>query len=208
MSLALAALLLVTFDETARPAPETALRIQAIRGFELLHGRTEATWNALSQARLQVRDSIYPPTQLPLWLDHAYRILLSWQFPIFILILGGGSIVALHLWRGCRIRHGSIVPPLSWAAAWFLMLACLLLAIHPDPRPQAVVATDATPLRLGNGISYSVQLYHDTPIRLAAGLEVLIRTSRDNGWTQIELPDGRLGWVPTSALLSIGGGGG
>jgi hypothetical protein len=61
--------------------------------------------------------------------------------------------------------------------------------------PLVVIAQDDVYLRKGNGALYERR--YDTP--LPRGVEAQQRCER-NGWMQIELADGAVGWVPRSAV--------
>lgn len=63
-------------------------------------------------------------------------------------------------------------------------------------RPLVVIAQADVYLRMGNGPLYERRF--DAPV--ARGVEARLQTER-NGWLQIELADGAIGWVPRSAVL-------
>jgi hypothetical protein len=66
------------------------------------------------------------------------------------------------------------------------------------------VRLDGTVLRQGNGLSYPPHTHQGLPIRLAAGVEAVVRTRRPNEWVQLELPGGHVGWVPQDAVYFVG----
>jgi tetratricopeptide (TPR) repeat protein len=66
--------------------------------------------------------------------------------------------------------------------------------------PLAVVVGDVT-LRKGNGVSYAPVETHLGKVRLSSGVEARALAARPNGWVQIELASGVVGWAPREALL-------
>ena len=63
-------------------------------------------------------------------------------------------------------------------------------------RPLVVIAADGVPLRSGNGPAYPPR--DETPLN--RGVEARLLFDRD-GWLQIRLAGGEVGWVPSAAAL-------
>lgn len=149
----------------------------------------------LQEARARVRDPLFARPVLPSGLGEVYGLFLRWYLLWLVVVVGGGVWLACRLWS-----KQSLWQALGWAGVWLAILLASYLLVRGESRPFAVMRLDATPLRQGNGISYPVQVHQGLPIRLGIGVEALVVTERDNGWVQIALPGGRLGWVPRDAV--------
>jgi hypothetical protein len=81
-----------------------------------------------------------------------------------------------------------------------LLLASLLVeATVTRRRPAGVILAEEVIARKGDGASY--QPAFSEPLH--AGTEFVLRESR-SGWYYIELPDGRLAWIPSEAAELVG----
>ena len=58
-------------------------------------------------------------------------------------------------------------------------------------------------LREGNGLSYPAVVRDQLRITLSTGVEALLLAERDNGWVQIQLADGTVGWTPTESVYLL-----
>jgi hypothetical protein len=67
--------------------------------------------------------------------------------------------------------------------------------------PVAVISADAVMLRKGNGDSYAPVELAGAPVQLNRGVEARALAGRRNGWVQIKLRSGIVGWVPRTSLL-------
>ncbi|HVS34557.1 MAG TPA: hypothetical protein VMS17_03180 [Gemmataceae bacterium] len=64
-------------------------------------------------------------------------------------------------------------------------------------QPLVVAAEDGVILRKGDGVTYPPR--YETPLN--KGVEARRLFQRDDGWVQIELSGGEIGWAPRSSLL-------
>jgi hypothetical protein len=179
----------------ASASTDPAVTIHAIRQFEVRRGRTQESWTALTKARAEVYDPLYARAPLPEWLDFPYRMILQWQLMALGVVLLCGSWAAYRLWKAQLL-----VQSLVLAGFWMMTILALWLAVAREPGTAGIVLTEGSLLRTGNGLSYPVRTHQGVPIRLTAGVEGVVRTVRSNGWMQLELPGGQLGWVPEGAV--------
>ena len=88
-------------------------------------------------------------------------------------------------------------PPLLAAVG---LTALVVLAVRSEreerDRPLAVVAEDGVLLRKGDGLAYPPR--YETPLN--KGVEARRLFERD-GWVQIELSGGEVGWAPREDVL-------
>ena len=106
-------------------------------------------------------------------------------------VLGWGCLIARLRWPR------PLLLALGGAGAFVSLTCCLSIWLEQrdlTQRPPAVVVEQAT-LRLGRGENYEAALSQP----LGPGVELRIRESRA-GWVDVELPDGRTGWLPESAI--------
>jgi hypothetical protein len=122
----------------------------------------------------------------------------------FLIVATGGYVcawLALCVW---------ISAPHSWL--WLvgsvLLLASVAIAAFPflsslfdDRRPISVIAEDGVALRRGNGLSYEPVEHAGQLVWLNRGVEARVRAARPNGWVQLELENGVIGWAPRGQLL-------
>jgi hypothetical protein len=66
--------------------------------------------------------------------------------------------------------------------------------------PIAVIANEVL-LRKGNGGSYELVELDGVGVRLHPGVEARALAARKNGWVQIKLASGVVGWVPRGQVL-------
>ena len=152
----------------------------------------------LAEARGLVLDPLAPPPDgEPAWLPRLSR-------PLRVRLALAGytlawAVLAVGAWRG------------GWwpaAAAGVLLTGALLCGLtaaraewRDERNPLAVVAADGVVLRTGNGEAYPAHLVNGVEARLNRGVEARARGQRKNGWVQLELANGMVGWVPRSAVL-------
>jgi hypothetical protein len=180
------------------PRQDAAATIAALQAYELHHGRDDWSWQLLRQVRPEVYDPLFAQKPMPAWLDGMYIFSLRWFLLLGLIIVSGGAWLAWQLWH-----QRSTWRALAWSVVWFLLLFSLYWMITPSNEQLAVVKTDATILRQGNGLSYPPHLYQGLPIRLAAGVEATVRAQRSNGWVQVLLPNEKIGWVPSDSVYFI-----
>jgi hypothetical protein len=113
--------------------------------------------------------------------------------------LYGAGWLCLGRWlmarRGRTLFLGLLA--LAGAAALGVGLVVLVRGERAEAvAPLVVVAADGVPLRLGDGPSYPSRF--DAPLN--RGVEARLRVERD-GWLQIELSGGEIGWVPRDRVL-------
>jgi tetratricopeptide (TPR) repeat protein len=123
----------------------------------------------------------------PLWLKTALAALV-WLIGTAVMFLG---LRTRLLW----LALGSIV------LGWSLSVAIYFQEKGVDQHPFAVVAEDEVTLRQGNGLSFPPTRANGKQVVLHSGTEARIRCERPNGWVQLELPDGRIGWVHRQQVL-------
>jgi hypothetical protein len=82
--------------------------------------------------------------------------------------------------------------------ALVLGLSALLELRERDSRTGAVVVVPRVVLRTGDGMSYPQR--YENPIH--SGAEVRVVEERA-GWVDVELPDGKRGWLPVDALERV-----
>ncbi len=113
----------------------------------------------------------------------------------------GFGLLALHAWlRPHRVGR----PDLGRAGALLLVVA-LAIGISATvemsaraTRDAAVIVADEIALRTGDGTSYPER--YENPVH--AGAEVRLIEVRA-GWVDIELPDGKRGWIPAESAERI-----
>ena len=117
----------------------------------------------------------------------------------------GFLLLALAYTTGCVcLTRWRMVREVRWLVAGLLLFA---IAIVPawhlvqqwrggPPRPIVVVARDGVLLRKGDGTSFPP--WFETPLN--RGVEAELLFERD-GWLQIELPGGEVGWVSASEAV-------
>jgi hypothetical protein len=164
------------------------------------YGREAWSQDRLRTARAEVYDPLFAVPPRPVWLHQLYLAFLHSMPLLLIAVVFGGAIVVWRRWR-CNQLSSAV----RGVIVWFLILWGLHLVIKPDAQPAAVVRLDGTVLRHGNGLSYPPHGHQGVPIRLAAGVEAVVRTQRANGWVQLELPGGTIGWVPQDAVYLVPG---
>jgi hypothetical protein len=68
-------------------------------------------------------------------------------------------------------------------------------------RPVVIVTGDGVALRRGNGVSYPLVEVNGVAVKLNRGVEGRVRATRPNGWVQLALDNGLVGWVPGDLVL-------
>jgi hypothetical protein len=128
---------------------------------------------------------------LPTWLNHT--------------ILGGAVVLygvgcaALTRWlMAWRLRYllGSVAALLTAGLLTFLLIQAARRVGADDAHPLVVIAEDGVLLRKGDNLAF--QPRYDTPVN--RGVEARLLFERD-GWLQVELATGEVGWVPSEYAL-------
>lgn len=118
----------------------------------------------------------------------------SLLFAITWVTLWAAAAVRLY---SARIPRGVVVAAGCTAA---LLLGSLVIeAALANRRPAGVILAPEVIARKGDGASYPPAFTEP----LHAGAEFVLRESR-NGWHYIELPDGRLAWIPAETAELVG----
>jgi hypothetical protein len=114
----------------------------------------------------------------------------GWLFALTVLGYAGGC-VAITRWRMLRrqsmLLTGTLLLALATGAGGLLVWQ----EREKTDRPIVVIAADGVLLRKGNGTLFPPR--YETPINRGVEAQLLYR--RD-GWLQIELSGGEVGWVP------------
>jgi hypothetical protein len=125
------------------------------------------------------------------------RVPPAWWFGGAALLYGLACVGVLR-WRMTRRTQ-----PLWFTVVWLGAAASLTVggveAVRvgrSDDRTLVVISEDGTVLRQGNGTAYPPRL----DAKLNAGVEAVLLFERD-GWLQIELANGVVGWVPAKDAL-------
>lgn len=174
-------------------------RPQAIRAY-----RRATRWGGTADELTNLRDALAQAG------DEAGRT--AWgtgiRQPLWMYPLGIKVAVALAIWTmmtslSLRIWRPNYLRALGGGVVVGWLLALLLYVDQRDiaQHPYLVVAADDVPLRQGNGYTYPVRVAAGKEIRLHAGAEGRFHGERANGWVQIELPDGLVGWVERQQVL-------
>lgn len=157
------------------------------------HHRTLQTHLTHARQRVPVTPGIDPP-------EEPARPWSAWLRPLALICYLCG-IPVLFWWGATRRREPAL-------AAIGLILGCAVLEYLATYRetgrrewelvhPPVVIRAEKTPLRMGNGPSFTT---HPTVPLLPAGQEGR-RLLERGGWIQIEVPGGAVGWVPRVAVL-------
>jgi hypothetical protein len=149
----------------------------------------------LALARAQVD---YPLVGAGDWLPWLPRLAPRWLWTGLIGLYG---LAWLSLTRWWMIRRGWLLKLGAGAVVGVLVLAGGVGLAEVDRRqdlahPVVVVAKDQVKLRKGNGYRYPPA--DEAPLN--RGVEARWLLSR-GAWLQIELPDGKVGWVPSGDVL-------
>ena len=180
--------------EPTTPHSSPAAWIAVLRDYEQKHGRDVWSYQELCEARTAVLDPYYSAKSPPAWL-YTINLLYLRYYPVLFLIvlLGGLSLI----WQRITKRNAS--KTLLFIAGWFLLMWMMLMPIEPRGQTAAVLKSQSM-LREGNGASYPLVTREGTPLLLAAGVEAQLLAERSNGWAQLKLTDGTVGWVPTDTV--------
>ena len=194
--------LTILFSGVESPTPAAANNpaawIAALRDYENQHGRDDWSYQELADARAAVLDPHYRVKAAPGWLQGLTVAYLRY-YPILLLII---FFIGLHMvWKYSEShRWGN---QLFCLLSWFVLMWLALLPVMTDTRLGAVLKYQGTLLREGNGLSYPTVVRDHSRISLAAGVEVLVLAERNNGWVQLQLVDGTVGWVPTESVYLL-----
>jgi hypothetical protein len=167
------------------------------QGLDLAPGDAALRAN-LDYARRQVAypqtGSVRPPPQQ--WTDWLAPSWLLWSFLAAYLL---ACLCALWWWRDRRLGRlllGVSLFLLSGALAG-LLVDWQLVQLDRIEHPLVVIRAEQVALSRGNGESYPP---HPEVPSVARGMEARLLYERGE-WLQIELADGKVGWVPRSAAL-------
>jgi hypothetical protein len=166
----------------------------------LAYCRAERGWHAEERIRENLTDArsrVVDPPRSRAWslpgsrFSHAVAALVSYAL----------AWCALGLWVARPNRKRLLI-----VAALFA--SCLLLGIHIGYEswrharfPVGVVKTETVALRMGNGETYPPVLENGVSVLLHRGVEIHVRAARPNGWLQVELDSGLLGWIRAADIL-------
>ena len=101
--------------------------------------------------------------------------------------------------RRGRLLASSVVLAIAAAGLTVLIVLAVQSEREERERPLVVVSQDGLILRKGDGLTYPPR--YDTPLN--RGVEARQLFERD-GWMQIELTGGEVGWAPRESLLIDG----
>ncbi len=194
--------LTILFSGVESPVPAAANNpaawIAALRDYENQHGRDDWSYQELAEARAAVLDPHYRVKAVPGWLRDITVVYLRY-YPALLLII---FFIGLRMaWKRSEShRWGN---QLLCLLSWFALMWLVLLPVMTETRPAAVLKYQGTLLREGNGLSYPAVLRDHARIGLAAGVEVLVLAEGSNGWVQIQLADGTVGWTPTESVYLL-----
>lgn len=172
--------------------------LACLHAFERTHGRTAGSWQRMVDARQAVRDIHFAQPVVAGWQVSLYSSYLDYSPFILIALLMPGMLLSYRAWR-----HRRLGTSLLWCCLSFLLIIAGMNLAQPSHRPLAVIKQPGVPLRQGNGLSYPAQTKQGQPIELAAGVEAEYLTQRENGWVQVQMQDGTLGWVPLDAVYLV-----
>jgi hypothetical protein len=138
----------------------------------------------------------HPPADVGVpWLPALHSL---WLFALAA-ALYAAAWLGLTRWRMTRRPRVLVMSAGGFVAALAVTLVLLLMARQEGERaahPLVVIAEDRVPLRKGNSLAFPPR--YDTP--LPRGAEARLLFERD-GWLQIELSGGEVGWVPRASAL-------
>jgi tetratricopeptide (TPR) repeat protein len=109
------------------------------------------------------------------------------------------ACVLLTRWlmtRRGRLLATALVALLAAAGLTVLVVLAVRSEREDRERPLAVVSEDGVLLRKGDGLTYPPR--YDTPLNKGAEAR---RVFERDGWVQIELSGGEIGWAPRDCLL-------
>lgn len=191
-------LFMTGMESTPSNVNNSSAWIAVLRDYERQHGRDAWSYQELNEARTAVLDPYYSVKTATGWVRSLASLYLDY-YPLLILffLIICGSLV----WHYTKQkRWGSV---LLVNLIWFVLMWIVLLPVQPATNPMVVVKYQGTQLREGNGLSYPVVVREQARINLAAGVEAQLLAERNNGWVQMQLTDGTVGWAPTEAVYLI-----
>lgn len=112
---------------------------------------------------------------------------------------------------GLAMMLGAYLLP-THRRAWLLgavALPCLILTIGVTSiaaaaaQPDRVVTVTTATLRAGNGWSYPPAPWLGRRVSVADGTVAVVHKEAANGWRQVFLPDGRVGWLPPGSTRKL-----
>lgn len=182
----------------SKAANSPAAWIAVLRDYENQHGRDAWSYQELTDARTAVLDPHFSVKAVPGWL-HEITIVYLRFYPVLLLII---FVIGLRM-AWIRVESHRWGKQLFCLLSWFILMWLVLLPVMTDTRPAAVLKYQGTLLRQGNGLSYPAVVRDNARISLAAGVEVLVLAERNNGWVQIQLADGTVGWAATESVYLL-----
>lgn len=96
-------------------------------------------------------------------------------------------VLGVHLLRPAAVWRWVVLP---LGGICLVLAASLAVDLYLPPAPAGVLVTDGVVVRKGNGEGFE-PLFKQT---LNEGVEFVVREQR-RSWLEIELPDGRVGWI-------------
>jgi len=150
----------------------------------------------LAEARAKVIAPPGRPATRPWWMGWLGR---SLQVPVALAVFTF-AWACLFAWLRRPRWWWPVCSGMGLVAAGMLMGAVWWEDRDAARRPLAVVRAE-TLLYKGNGYSYPPCLDRHLPRVLYPGVELRVRAARANGWVQIELSDGVVGWLPRDVVL-------
>lgn len=191
-------LLVHSFDRSLVPTSNPSAWIAVLRDYESRLGRDAWSYQELCNARSSVLDPYYSVPPASGWMKSLFSIYLNIYPLVFCLIvILCGCLAGYHAWRN---NWGTV---LFVCLMWFFLMWMLLLPVQPQSTPIAVVKLQGTQMREGNGVSYPVVMRDKALLKLAAGVEARLLAERSNGWVQLQLPDGTVGWTPADSVYLV-----
>jgi hypothetical protein len=133
-----------------------------------------------------------PEDLRPAWLPYAPRSL-------FALAVAGYAVCCLAVARWFMLRQRQAL--LVASAALAVAAGASLLSASPRPessRPVVVIAATGVQLRKGDGWGFLPR--YETPVNKGVEAQLLYRS--EDGWMQVELSGGEVGWVAPSEAVA------
>jgi hypothetical protein len=174
--------------------PEAILAYHRAERFMPSHPELRANF---AEARRRVIDPPTLPEEATGWLPTAPR---ATQIRLALAgYVAAWGLFLVWLWRPARWLLCSAILILGGS----IVLGCLCYQGDrgDQEQPFAVVTQDNVVLRQGNGLTYAPVVHQGLPVTLHRGTELRVQCQRSNGWLQVELLNGLLGWLPRETLL-------
>lgn len=191
-------LFMAEMESTPSVANNPSAWIAVLHNYEHQHGRDAWSYQELSDARTAVLDPYYPVKPASGWMRSLVLLYLDY-YPLILLVIT--IVCGMLAWNySNRKQWGSV---LAINLIWFLLMWMALQPMQRATQSMAVVKYQGTQLREGNGFTYPVVARDQARINLAAGVEATLLAESSNGWVQVKLTDGSVGWVPTDSVYLV-----